>query len=193
MLCEAKLPFLLSLISYLLSGNDNFREERRKKREKMKEQKETTIFCRKLSFLFGAPGRISLLRLRLASSTLGWRLTHPCWKQSPGLFSLRPDLLKVRILPFYRKAIKDIQTDVLYCWRAWQDKSAAASPCILHPRLTPHASVLKTVPRTVFFTPGPSQGSNPSIFVVKQKRMSKKDIHFCWRAWQDSNLRPTGS
>ena len=34
MLCEAKLPFLLSLLSYLFSGNDNLREERRTKREK---------------------------------------------------------------------------------------------------------------------------------------------------------------
>ena len=53
-LCGAKLPFLLSLLSYLFSGNDNLREERRTKRVKRKEQKETTIFCRKLSFLFGA-------------------------------------------------------------------------------------------------------------------------------------------
>ncbi len=34
MLCVAKLPFLLSLLSYLLSGNDNF--ERREKNEKKK-------------------------------------------------------------------------------------------------------------------------------------------------------------
>ena len=54
MLCGAKLPFLFSFHSYLFSGNNNLREERRMKREKWKEQKETTIFCRKLSFLFGA-------------------------------------------------------------------------------------------------------------------------------------------
>ena len=34
MFCVAKLPFLLSLLFYLLSGNDNLREERRTKREK---------------------------------------------------------------------------------------------------------------------------------------------------------------
>ncbi|MBQ4067285.1 MAG: hypothetical protein IJD22_06540, partial [Clostridia bacterium] len=33
-LCGAKLPFLFSFLSYLLSGNDNFREERRTNREK---------------------------------------------------------------------------------------------------------------------------------------------------------------
>ena len=64
MLCEAKLPFLLSLLSYLFSGNDNFREERRTNREKWKEQKETTIFCRKLSFLFGRGRKIRTLGTR---------------------------------------------------------------------------------------------------------------------------------
>lgn len=34
MLCEAKLPFLSSLLSYPFSGNDNLREESRPKREK---------------------------------------------------------------------------------------------------------------------------------------------------------------
>ena len=53
MLCGAKLPFLLSLLSYLFSGNYNLREEWKENREKWREQKETTIFCRKLSFLFG--------------------------------------------------------------------------------------------------------------------------------------------
>ena len=53
MLCGAKLPFLLSLLFNLLSGNDNLSEERRTKKEKWREQKETTIFRWKLSFLFG--------------------------------------------------------------------------------------------------------------------------------------------
>ena len=55
MLCEAKLPFLLSLLSYLFSGNDNLREERRPKREKLKEQKNDNLlkencrlFCERL-------------------------------------------------------------------------------------------------------------------------------------------------
>ena len=67
MFCGAKLPFLFSFISYLLSGNDNLREERRTKREKRKVQKETTIFCRKLSFLFGAGGGIRTLGLLITN------------------------------------------------------------------------------------------------------------------------------
>ncbi len=72
MLCEAKLPSFFAFLSCLFSGNDNFREERRTKREKRKEQKETTIFCRKLSFLFGGEGEIfcELRRLPCGSTAL---------------------------------------------------------------------------------------------------------------------------
>ena len=46
MLCEAKLPFLFSFLSYLLSGNDNFREDIRTKREKLKEQKNDNLLSK---------------------------------------------------------------------------------------------------------------------------------------------------
>ena len=44
MFCIAKLPFLFAIIFYLFTGNDNFREERREKSEKIIVQKETTTF-----------------------------------------------------------------------------------------------------------------------------------------------------
>ena len=48
---------LLSFISYLLSGNDNFREKRRAKSEKMIVQKETTTFLSKIVVYFWVQGR----------------------------------------------------------------------------------------------------------------------------------------
>ena len=54
---QAKLPFLLSILSYLFTGNDNFREERREKSEKRIEQKKRQLSvenCR--FFLAGAVG-----------------------------------------------------------------------------------------------------------------------------------------
>ena len=55
MLCEAKPPILFSILFYLFIGNDILekREKREVKREK--NEKGTTIFFRKLSFLFGDP------------------------------------------------------------------------------------------------------------------------------------------
>jgi len=41
---KAKPPFLFSILFDLLSGNDNFRKERREKSKKIRIQKETTIF-----------------------------------------------------------------------------------------------------------------------------------------------------
>ena len=82
-LCEAKLPFLLSLLSYLLSGNDNLREERRTKREKWREQKETTIFCRKLSFLFG---RAEWFRCHLLISCHWWSVLYD-WKNKRNRYT----------------------------------------------------------------------------------------------------------
>ena len=47
MLCEAKLPFLLSLLSYLFTGNDNFllekREEREEKSEENKKKRQSSV------------------------------------------------------------------------------------------------------------------------------------------------------
>ena len=42
----------LSNLSYHLFGNNNLKEERKTKRARRREQKETTSFCRNLSFLF---------------------------------------------------------------------------------------------------------------------------------------------
>ena len=42
----SKAPFLLSLLSYLFSGNDDFREERRTKREKLREQKNDNLLSK---------------------------------------------------------------------------------------------------------------------------------------------------
>ena len=58
MLCKAKPPFLLSLILYLLSGNDNLGERRKTKIEKRREPKRNDNLLAKLSFLFGA-GEVS--------------------------------------------------------------------------------------------------------------------------------------
>lgn len=52
---QKNLPFLLSLLFYLLSGNGNFREERKKKGKKRKVQKETAIFDKKIAVSFLAP------------------------------------------------------------------------------------------------------------------------------------------
>ncbi len=62
---QENLPTLLSLLLYLLSENGNFpfRKERR-------EQKKTTISCRKLSFSFGAPGEIRTPDLLVRSQSL---------------------------------------------------------------------------------------------------------------------------
>ena len=47
MLCEAKLPFLFTLLFYLLSGNDNFlsekREKRKEKREEYKKKRQSSV------------------------------------------------------------------------------------------------------------------------------------------------------
>ena len=47
LLCGAKLPFLFSFLSYLLSGNDNFlsekREERKEKREEYKKKRQSSV------------------------------------------------------------------------------------------------------------------------------------------------------
>lgn len=45
MFCAAKLPFILSFPSYLLSGNDNFRKERNMKKRK-KERQSSAENCR---------------------------------------------------------------------------------------------------------------------------------------------------
>jgi hypothetical protein len=52
MFCVAKLPFLFSILFYLLSGNDNFSEELREKSEKIRVQKETTTFFKKIVVSF---------------------------------------------------------------------------------------------------------------------------------------------
>ena len=68
MLCGAKLPFLLSFLSYLFTGNDNFllekREERKEKSEENKKKRQSSVencrfflanncnFNTKLSFKF---------------------------------------------------------------------------------------------------------------------------------------------
>ena len=46
-------------------------------------------------------------------------LTH----RSKIFINVPTNLLKVRILPFYRKAKEDIHKDVFFCWRAWQDSN----------------------------------------------------------------------
>ena len=90
MLCEAKLPFLLSLLSYLFSGNDNFlekREERKEKSEKNKKKRQSSVencrfflaekvgFSADFSAAYGAP------RLFRRASAPPWRK-----KQFPELF-----------------------------------------------------------------------------------------------------------
>ena len=52
MLCRAKLPFLFSFLSYLFSGNDNFREKRRTKREKRREPKRNDNLLTKIVVSF---------------------------------------------------------------------------------------------------------------------------------------------
>ncbi len=60
---RSKAPFLLSLLSYLLSGNDKFREDRKTKREKLKEQKETTTYQSiNCHFFLAEKGRLELPR-----------------------------------------------------------------------------------------------------------------------------------
>ena len=58
MLCVAKLPFLFSFIFYLQT---TIREKREERKENSEKNKETTIFFRKLSFLFGAEGETRTL------------------------------------------------------------------------------------------------------------------------------------
>ena len=52
MLCKAKPPFLLSLILYLLSGNDNLRERRKTKIEKRREPKRNDNLLAKIVVSF---------------------------------------------------------------------------------------------------------------------------------------------
>lgn len=52
MLCAAKLPILFSVLFSLLSGNDNFREERRLKKEKRKEPKRNDNLLMKIVVSF---------------------------------------------------------------------------------------------------------------------------------------------
>jgi len=51
-LCEAKLPILFTFHSYLKSGNENLREERRKKREEIREQKQNDNLLSKIVVSF---------------------------------------------------------------------------------------------------------------------------------------------